>query len=69
MGDDLSDLLELARAGGQVVCSHEMSVFLAGEGVEAVGMNKGGTYEAAGIRFTMVHADHTGGATVTGGGR
>ena len=27
-------------------------------------MNKGGTVEAAGIRFTMVHADHTGGATL-----
>jgi L-ascorbate metabolism protein UlaG (beta-lactamase superfamily) len=31
-------------------------------------MNKGGTVEAAGIRFTMVHADHTGGVTVTDGG-
>ena len=28
-------------------------------------MNKGGTFEAAGIGFTMVHADHTGGATLT----
>ena len=28
-------------------------------------MNKGGTVEAAGIRFTMVHADHSGGATLT----
>jgi L-ascorbate metabolism protein UlaG (beta-lactamase superfamily) len=27
-------------------------------------MNKGGTVEAAGVRFTMVHADHTGGATL-----
>ncbi len=69
VGDDLSDLLELARAGGQVVCSHEMSVFLAGEGVEAVGMNKGGRYEAAGIGLTMVRADHTGAATLTAGGR
>jgi L-ascorbate metabolism protein UlaG (beta-lactamase superfamily) len=68
-GDDLTDVLELARAGGQVVCSHEMSIFLAGEGVEAVGMNKGGSFEAAGIRLTMVRADHTGGATLTGGDR
>ena len=30
-------------------------------------MNKGGTFEAAGIGFTMVHADHTGGATLTAG--
>ena len=69
VGDDASDLLELARAGGQVVCSHEMSVFLGGEGVDAVGMNKGGTYEAAGIRLTMVHAEHTGAVTLSGGGR
>jgi L-ascorbate metabolism protein UlaG (beta-lactamase superfamily) len=33
----------------------------------AIGMNKGGTVEAAGIRFTMVHADHSGGATLTTG--
>ncbi|HET7636908.1 MAG TPA: MBL fold metallo-hydrolase, partial [Candidatus Limnocylindria bacterium] len=52
---------------GQVVCSHEMSVFLAGRGVEAVGMNTGGTFEAAGIKLTMVRADHTGGITLTGG--
>lgn len=66
-GNDLADVIELAQAGGAVVCSHEMSVYLAGRGVEATGMNKGGTVEAAGIRFTMVHADHTGGATLTGG--
>ena len=70
VGDDLVDLLELARVdGATVVCSHEMSVFLGGEGIEAVGMNKGGRFEAAGIGFTMVHADHTGAATVTGGGK
>ena len=69
VGDDVGDLLELARAGAQVVCGHEMSVFLAGEGVDAVGMNKGGRFEAAGIGLTMVHADHTGAATLTGGGR
>jgi L-ascorbate metabolism protein UlaG (beta-lactamase superfamily) len=36
--------------------------------VTATGMNKGGTYEAAGIRFTMVHAEHSGAVTLTGGG-
>ena len=67
VGNDLSDVVELANAGGQVVCSHEMSVYLASRGVEATGMNKGGTVEAAGITLTMVTADHTGGATLTGG--
>jgi L-ascorbate metabolism protein UlaG (beta-lactamase superfamily) len=43
-------------------------VFLAGAGVDAIGMNKGGRFEAAGIGFTMVHADHSGGATLNDGG-
>jgi L-ascorbate metabolism protein UlaG (beta-lactamase superfamily) len=68
VGDDLVDVLELAKADGAVVVgSHEMSIFLGSKGVEAVGMNKGGRFEAAGIGFTMVHADHTGGATLTVG--
>lgn len=53
--------------GAAVICSHEMSVFLGARGIEATGMNKGGTVEAAGIGFTMVRADHTGGATLTTG--
>jgi L-ascorbate metabolism protein UlaG (beta-lactamase superfamily) len=68
VGDDAADVVELAGAGGQVVCSHEMSLYLGEKGVEAVGMNKGGTFEAAGIGFTMVHAEHSGAVTLTGGG-
>jgi L-ascorbate metabolism protein UlaG (beta-lactamase superfamily) len=68
VGDDLADLVELARVDGAVVIgSHEMSVQLAGMGIDAVGMNKGGTFEAAGIGFTMVHADHSGGASLSQG--
>lgn len=68
VGDDLADLIELAGADGAVtVVSHELSVLLAARGVEAVGMNKGGRFEAAGIGFTMVHADHSGGATIGSG--
>ncbi|MBW3613129.1 MAG: MBL fold metallo-hydrolase, partial [Chloroflexi bacterium] len=44
-----------------------MQLQLGAMGVEAVGMNKGGTFEAAGIGFTMVRADHTGGMTLTDG--
>ncbi|MGH8928856.1 MAG: metal-dependent hydrolase [Acidimicrobiia bacterium] len=67
-GDDLFDLIELAKVdGARTICSHEMSVYLAGLGVEAIGMNQGGTVEASGIKFTMVRADHTGGATLTEG--
>lgn len=69
VGEDLADVLELAAIeGATVVCSHEMSVFLAGKGVEAVGMNHGGRFEAAGIGFTMVPAAHTGGATLNHAG-
>ena len=67
VGNDAADVVELAAIGGTVVCSHEMSIYLAGRGVQAVGMNKGGSFEAAGIRLTMLHAEHTGGITVTGG--
>jgi L-ascorbate metabolism protein UlaG (beta-lactamase superfamily) len=67
VGNDAADVLELAARGGTVVGSHEMSIYLASRGVEAVGMNKGGRFEAAGIGFTMVHAEHTGGVTITGG--
>ena len=68
VGDDAADVVELANAGGQVVGSHELSLYLGEKGIEAVGMNKGGTFEAAGIGFTMVHAEHTGAVTLTGGG-
>jgi L-ascorbate metabolism protein UlaG (beta-lactamase superfamily) len=69
VGDDCADLIELARIeGAATIGSHEMSVFLASHGVEAVGMNTGGRFEAAGVGFTMVRADHTGGATLTAGG-
>ena len=68
VGDDLSDVAELAKTDGAiVVCSHEMSIQLASMGIDAVGMNAGGTFEAAGIGFTMVTAVHTGGATLTQG--
>jgi L-ascorbate metabolism protein UlaG (beta-lactamase superfamily) len=65
VGDDAVDVVELASRGGTVVGSHEASIYLASRRVEAVGMNKGGRFEAAGIGFTMVHAEHTGGVTIT----
>jgi L-ascorbate metabolism protein UlaG (beta-lactamase superfamily) len=65
VGVDCVDLVELATKGGsEVIGSHEMSVWLGAAGIDSTGMNKGGTFEAAGVRFTMVHADHTGGATL-----
>ena len=45
-------------------CIHELSLWLARNYAHkdsVIGMNKGGTVEAAGIKVTMVHADHSAG--------
>jgi L-ascorbate metabolism protein UlaG (beta-lactamase superfamily) len=68
VGDDLADLVELAGVdGSSVIGSHELSVWLGARGIESIGMNNGGTVEVDGVRFAMVHADHTGGATLGSG--
>ena len=60
--DHMGDAASLSRAtGAPVVCVHEISVFLGGQGVNAIGMNKSGTVEAGGARVTMVGADHSSG--------
>jgi len=60
-GDHFGDVMPLAkRHGADVVCNYEISVYLAGKGIEKVhGMNKGGTIEAGGVKGTMVHAIHS----------
>ena len=40
---------------------HEMSLFLQKNGVEAIGMNFGGTVDLDGIKVTLVPASHSGG--------
>jgi L-ascorbate metabolism protein UlaG (beta-lactamase superfamily) len=64
--DHMGDALRIAsRTQAAWPCIHEMSLWLArnlGGGRDAViGMNKGGTVEAAGLRVTMVHAEHSAG--------
>ncbi|MDQ3937051.1 MAG: metal-dependent hydrolase [Chloroflexota bacterium] len=61
-----SDALAIARRARPTwPCVHELSLWLeaqlADAGVEIIGMNKGGTVEAQGLRVTMVHADHSAG--------
>ncbi|MEA2629971.1 MAG: hypothetical protein QOE66_190 [Chloroflexota bacterium] len=50
---------------------HELSLWLArtlpGGADAATGMNKGGTMEAAGLKITMTHADHSAGDWNAGG--
>jgi len=61
--DHIGDLVEIARTtNAQVPCIWELSVWLESQGIKsAIGMNKGGTVEVAGLRCTMVHADHSSG--------
>jgi L-ascorbate metabolism protein UlaG (beta-lactamase superfamily) len=65
-GDHVGDAVALAsRLRPAWPCIHEMSLWLArllpGGGDQVTGMNKGGTVEAAGLRVTMVRADHSAG--------
>jgi L-ascorbate metabolism protein UlaG (beta-lactamase superfamily) len=70
--DHMGDAVALAsRLRPAWPCIHEMSLWLArrlpGGSDAATGMNKGGTVDAAGVRVTMVHADHSAGDWNAGG--
>jgi len=62
-GDHMADAVTLAKKyKPTVVCNFEIALYLERKGVSnLVGMNKGGTVEAAGLKFTMVHAIHSSG--------
>jgi L-ascorbate metabolism protein UlaG (beta-lactamase superfamily) len=62
-GDHMGDAVTLAKKFKPVVvCNFEISLYLDRKGVSnTLGMNKGGTAEAAGLKFTMVHAIHSSG--------
>jgi len=59
------DPIRIARRSKPVwPAIHEMSLWLGSLddiGAEVVGMNKGGTFDARGVKVTMVHADHSAG--------
>ncbi|MHC4924854.1 MAG: metal-dependent hydrolase [Planctomycetota bacterium] len=59
--DHIADVVPLAKQHGcPVVCNWEIGQWLGSKGVEnIVGMNKGGTVEVAGVKATMVAADHS----------
>ncbi|HLX33691.1 MAG TPA: metal-dependent hydrolase [Candidatus Limnocylindrales bacterium] len=69
-----ADALAIARRTKPAwPCMHEMSLWLEGQldgaGVEIVGMNAGGTYDARGLKVTMVPAVHSAGDwSATGNG-
>ena len=64
-GDHFGDALAIAsRTRPAWPCIHEMSLWLGRNYAHKdtlIGMNKGGTVEAAGVKVTMVRADHSGG--------
>nr|MBA2558025.1 metal-dependent hydrolase [Chloroflexota bacterium] len=64
--DHLSNAIDIARrTHPSWPCIHELSLLLGSElaegDAEVIGMNKGGTVEARGVKVTMVHADHSAG--------
>ncbi|MEI7743767.1 MAG: metal-dependent hydrolase [Chloroflexota bacterium] len=64
--DHLGDALGIAsRLRPAWPCIHEMSLWLSrrlpGGADQVIGMNKGGTVEVAGLRVSMVRADHSAG--------
>jgi L-ascorbate metabolism protein UlaG (beta-lactamase superfamily) len=62
-GDHMADAVTMAKKfRPTVVCNYEIHLFLSSKGVPNTSpMNKGGTQEAKGLRFTMVHAVHSSG--------
>lgn len=73
-GDHMADAVTLGKKFKPViVCNYEIHLFLQKKGVANTSpMNKGGTQEVAGLKFTMVHATHSsgiedGGQVVYGG--
>lgn len=62
-GDHMADAVTLAKKFKPVtICNYEIHLFLSKKGVQTTSpMNKGGTQEAAGLKFTMVHATHSSG--------
>jgi L-ascorbate metabolism protein UlaG (beta-lactamase superfamily) len=63
--DHVGEAIELGkRFSPSVVAMNELAIWLEGQGVEGAsggGMNKGGTQEVDGIRFTMTQAIHSSG--------
>jgi L-ascorbate metabolism protein UlaG (beta-lactamase superfamily) len=62
-GDHMADAVTLGKKfKPAIICNYEIHQFLSRKGVaNTMPMNKGGTQEAAGLRFTMVHAVHSSG--------
>jgi L-ascorbate metabolism protein UlaG (beta-lactamase superfamily) len=62
-GDHMSDAVTLGKKfSPTVVCNYEIHLYLQRKGLTGTSpMNKGGSQELAGVRFTMTHAIHSSG--------
>jgi L-ascorbate metabolism protein UlaG (beta-lactamase superfamily) len=64
-GDHVGEAVELGKQfSPRVVAIFELASWLEAQGVEGaseLGMNKGGTVDVDGVKFTMTHALHSGG--------
>lgn len=60
-GDHAGDAVAIAReTGAPVAAIHELATWLGANGVtQAIGFNKGGTIDCAGVKVTMVNATHS----------
>ena len=70
-GDHIGNAVELCKQHSpKVVAMFELASWLESQGAEgasALGMNKGGTVDVEGVKFTMTHALHSGGFIGDGG--
>ena len=68
-GDHMADAVTLGKKfNPTVVCNYEIHLYLRSQGLNGTSpMNKGGSQEVAGVRFTMTHALHSSG--IEDGGR
>ncbi len=58
--DHVNDLIATAKKfNAPVVAIHEIATWLGARGIDARGMNKGGTQKVGSVSFTMTHAIHS----------
>lgn len=58
--DHFGDAMEIAdRTGAELIGNHEISLFLSRQGLEATGLNIGGSYQFHDIKITMLQAFHS----------
>ena len=58
--DHLGDALEISnRTNAPIACVHEISLFLAKQGIRNISVNIGGSFIFRNIKFTMLDAKHS----------